>query len=122
MRCSRCPLSDWPFRLGKRVVTGTLALTAARSGVIGPIARDVPGQRSPTVGDGAPLRAGTAKYDAEVGDVTAPVQVDAPAPGNGTVASSNDAVSGNGHGSDHWQRGLWAALRTKPLLALLIGV
>jgi hypothetical protein len=38
------------------------------------------------------------------------------------VTAPNDPVSGNGHGTDHRQTGLSAALRTAPLPALLIGL
>jgi hypothetical protein len=74
------------------------------------------------VGDGVPLTAGTAEFDAEVDDRTGPVQVDVPVPGNGTVTAPNDPVSGNGHGNEHSQARLWAALRTAPLPALLLAV
>ena len=74
------------------------------------------------MGDGVPLTAGTAKYDTDVDDRTGPVQVDVPAPGNGTVTAPHDPASDNGRGSDHSQSKLWRALRTAPLAGLLLAV
>src|SRR5258708_1332335 len=54
--------------------------------------------------------------------MTGPVYIDAPVHGDGVVTAPDDPVSSNGHGSDHPQTGFGAALRTAPLLALLIGV
>ena len=83
----------------------------------------MPGRRFPTVGDGVPLTAGTAKYDTDVDDRTGPVEVSAPpTPGNGTMTASHDPVSDNGRGDDHSQSRLWRALRTAPLPGLVLAV
>jgi hypothetical protein len=66
--------------------------------------------------------AGTAKFAADVDNLTGPVHADTPVVGDGLVTAPNDPVSGNGHGSGHRQKGFGPALRTAPLLALVIGV
>lgn len=68
------------------------------------------------------MTGGMSDHGVEVDDRTAPLHIDTPVAGNGTMTSAKEPTPEHGSGDDHSQSRLWRALRTKPLRAFLLAL